>query len=98
MVFTYVPAATLVTVTVTLQVPGVTPVPAGIDRPTGSVRLPAACVGAVPVHVVATVAATVVRPAGSVSTSAVLSVAAVAFGLESASVSVVVPPVARFSG
>src|SRR5436190_4661442 len=97
MVLVSAPGVAVVTFTLTVQLPAVTPVPAGTVRPAGSVRLPAACVGAVPPHVVATEAATVARPAGSVSTSAEVSVATLAFGLVSVRVSEVLAPVAMFA-
>ena len=93
-VLVYVPPSVPVTSTWKVQVPGVRPTAAGIERPTGSVTEFAPVVTApAPVHVVLAFGVpAIARPAGSVSVSAAESVAALEFALVSVTVSVEVPP------
>jgi len=80
------------TSTVTVHVPAVAPLPAGIERVAGSVTVPEPAVATTapaPEQVVAAlVGEAMTRPAGSVSTSAAVRFAAVVFALESVIVSV----------
>ncbi len=92
MAFVYVPPNPAATSTVTVQLPGVRPLAAGIDRVAGSVTVDApeaAATAPLPGHVVAAFAGlATTRPAGSVSVNAALRFAALAFGFESVMVSV----------
>src|SRR3954469_1988413 len=91
-----------VTSTLTVQVPAVAPLPAGMDRVVGSeiVFVPALALTAPePAHVVeAFGVGAITTPEGSVSTSAAESVAADAFGFVSVMVSVEVPLAAMVDG
>ena len=96
MVLVTVPGVLLVTFAVIVQLPGAPP---GIVAPEAYVTvLPPATPDLVPVQVPPNVAFASVTPAGSVSTSAALSVAAVALLFVSVIVSTLVPPAAIVAG
>jgi len=99
-VLTKLPRNRAVTSTVTVQAPGVVPVPAGIERPTGKVTVdPAAVRTPVPPQVVLRrgVLATI-KPPGKVSVSGEVNVATVALGLLKVIVSVDTPPSVILAG
>jgi hypothetical protein len=101
-VLMYEPPTAAVTSTVTVHVPGVLPLPAGIDRVEGKVTVePAAVAETTPLPlqvVLALGVAAITTPVGNVSTSAEVRVATLAFGLDSVMVSVETPPSLMVAG